>query len=757
LPDVFISYSRRDQAVARTFAEGFEREGFSVWWDQAINPGDAFDQVTEQALEAASAVVVLWSKASVDSRWVRAEATQANANNRLLPVMIESCRRPIIFELTHTADLSGWDGDPGHPAWQSLVTSVRRLMQRAAPTGAMASTADSVQPPSNPPPALAAPPPREWRTAAAPSSPVTRTAQTIPGKAPAAAGMPRRKVLWYGASALGLFGAGFTANALLRGDPGPAHGPSASFHRLTFRRGLVRSARFAADGQTILYGALWDGELCRVHSTRTDNAESRALELPDANVLAVSRKGDLAISIGPNLHGVFSYGTLARAPIAGGAPRELIEHVKFADWSADGNELAVIRAVDGSDQLEYPLGKVLFRPLADAGTGLGFARISPDGRQVAFIHYRSRQSLIGRVCIADGAGTVTVLTDEYVNIHGLAWRGAEIWYSASSDRPLFRAVLAVKPDSPARIAARVPVNVTLWDAAQDGRLLIAQTDDRAAMIGRLPDDTHERDLSWLDASNVADLSPDGRLVLFSETGQGVGSTPAAYLRAIDGSPAIRLGSGHALALSPDAQSALILGVDRSTADEGQFIDIVPTGAGRSRRLPGRGFSYTSARWMPDGRALVLKAGAQGRPMRLFRVELPDGEHQPVTPEGIGGWVVSPDGASVAVNGLRDGIQLFSFRDDARSTVPGTSGVEWLLGWIDAGLLAMRYGDATAPRGEVFVLDPATGRQRAWANILPRDGAGIMLLQSFATTPDGRTRVFSWHRALSNLYLANGLA
>ena len=113
MPDIFVSYSREDQAVARSFAECFEREGFSVWWDQALNPGEAFDQVTEQALDEAKAVVVLWSKSSVNSRWVRAEATQANANKRLLPVMIEPCRRPIMFELSHTADLSAMERQHG--------------------------------------------------------------------------------------------------------------------------------------------------------------------------------------------------------------------------------------------------------------------------------------------------------------------------------------------------------------------------------------------------------------------------------------------------------------------------------------------------------------------------------------------------------------------------------------------------------------------------------------------------------------------
>jgi TolB-like protein len=132
LPQIFLSYSRDDQATARRFAEGFEREGMSVWWDQTLNPGEAYDRVTEKALAEASAVVVLWSRKSVDSHWVRAEATQAHANGTLVPVMIEPCKRPIMFELTHTADLAHWRGDPRDPAWQSYVAGVRRFMAKDA-------------------------------------------------------------------------------------------------------------------------------------------------------------------------------------------------------------------------------------------------------------------------------------------------------------------------------------------------------------------------------------------------------------------------------------------------------------------------------------------------------------------------------------------------------------------------------------------------------------------------------------------------
>ncbi len=130
MPDIFLSYSREDQATARRFAQGLEREGFDVWWDATLHSGEAYDQVTEKALREARAVVVLWSKTSVDSRWVRAEATTADRNKTLVPVMIEDCQRPVMFELTHTADLSKWKGDANDPVWQAYVADVRRFVHK---------------------------------------------------------------------------------------------------------------------------------------------------------------------------------------------------------------------------------------------------------------------------------------------------------------------------------------------------------------------------------------------------------------------------------------------------------------------------------------------------------------------------------------------------------------------------------------------------------------------------------------------------
>ena len=152
--DIFISYARQDRPAARIFAERFTAEGFSVWWDASLHSGETFDEVIEQRLRDARAVVVLWSPRSVASRWVRAEATLADRRNKLVPAIIEPCDRPIVFELTHTADLSDWHGDTSDPRWQTYVEDLHRMLDRAREREAEAGHAAP-----KPAPAPAAAPP----------------------------------------------------------------------------------------------------------------------------------------------------------------------------------------------------------------------------------------------------------------------------------------------------------------------------------------------------------------------------------------------------------------------------------------------------------------------------------------------------------------------------------------------------------------------------------------------------------------------
>ncbi len=217
------------------------------------------------------------------------------------------------------------------------------------------------------------------------------------------------------------------------------------------------------------------------------------MSLPPATPLAVSSSGELALALGTHSRGIMTYGTLARVPLAGGAPRELLEDVKYADWSPDGRELAVIRRVAGREQLEFPIGNVVAEPESPGG-GFSFLRMSPQGDRVAVFALTFAGGLTGNVAVVDRAGNKRIVSRQYFNCFGLSWKGDEIWFSAADERPLFRNTIhAITQDGAARVVVRTAGNVSLHDVAPDGRALIAHTNDRTGISVMAPGAVAEQD------------------------------------------------------------------------------------------------------------------------------------------------------------------------------------------------------------------------------------------------------------------------
>ncbi len=527
---------------------------------------------------------------------------------------------------------------------------------------------------------------------------------------------------------------------------------SPSFQRLAFRRGTVSRARFTSDGQTILYGASFGANPLHLFSTRPDSPESRSAGLPDKiELLAISSTGELAVLLNAKPYADFSEtGTLARVPLAGGAPREILDKVNWADWGPDGKQLAVVHAVDSKDTLEFPLGKVLYQTQG----WIGDPRVSPDGSMVAFLDHPMHNDDEGTVAVVDLAGKKKTLTKNWISLRGLAWSpsGKEIWFTASSfgaNRALYGVTLSGK----VRLVYRVDGSLHVMDTAPSGRVLLVDENERYEMMGRGAAQKEDRDLSWFDWSLVQDLSSDGKWALFTEGGEGGGPSYSVYMRDVDGSPAVKLGDGGAMAISPDGK--WVLSGDPHKLPE--QIVLLPTGAGEPRQLTHDSINHSGAGWFPDGKRMIFLGGEAGHGPRLYVQDLDGGSPRAITPEGFISTIhaVSPDGKLVYARNISNG-QWVSFSVDGGKPqpIPGTDKKDSIIQWTPDGkwLYVAEYGNPA----KIFRLDIATGKREPWKELVPSDPAGVGGIGPIHVTPDGKSYVYSLYRDLTDLYLVQGL-
>ncbi|MGB8863675.1 MAG: protein kinase [Candidatus Sulfotelmatobacter sp.] len=521
------------------------------------------------------------------------------------------------------------------------------------------------------------------------------------------------------------------------------------YHPLTFRRGMVHAARFAPDGKTIIYSAAWEGKSLQLFTTRPESPESHELEPAGADVLAVSASGEMALSLRSHPVAQFLYsGTLARVPLVGGAPREVMDNVEWADWAPDGSTLAIVRQEQGRHRLEFPPGQLLY----EADGWIGHLRISPKADTIAFIDHPQLGDDGGAVAIVDLAKKKTTLSTGWDSIQGIAWSpgGDEIWFTATrtgGDRSLY----AVNRSGTVRLLARVPGELTLLDVDRDGNVLLTRGNDRAGMIGLAPGEAKERDLSWLDWSSPGDLSADGRTVLFAETGEGGGPKYAVYLRKTDGSPAIRLSEGIGMALSPDGKWALV----RPNITPSPLVQL-PTGVGEAKPLTHDSINHLWGRWLPDGKQLVFSGNETGHGFRLYVESPEEGKPRPISPEGVNpAVVISPKGDFAASVGPDHKIYLYPIAGGEPVPVSGAEPDEAPTGWSadSRSLYVFRFGEIPA---RLFEIELSTGKRKLWKELVPADAAGIDTIRGITITPDARAYVYGYIRTLSDLYVVEGL-
>ena len=521
--------------------------------------------------------------------------------------------------------------------------------------------------------------------------------------------------------------------------------PQATFERLTYRRGDVSAARFSPDAQTVLFSAQWANEPMTMFSMRPGSRESRPLDIPQARILSISSSGEMAILLHSSALG--NPGTLARVPLSGGAPREILENVNDADWSPDGTALAVSRGVSGRNRIEYPIGTVLYESSGQPPLSL---RVSPKGDSLAFFEYDNGVGDYA-VTVLDMRGKKRVLSRGWRVAGNLAWspKGDEIWFGGSK-AGVNAALYAVTLENKERTVAEMPSPMALDDITRDGRALGVAADSRMGITFVSRDDKKERDLSWFDGSRIYDISPDGGTILFVELTYGEPRNVAIYLRKTDGSPAVRLGDGNRPALSPDGKWVVCILSDGPKTK----LTLLPTGAGEPRTIGVNGMHYERAEWFPDGQRLLIAGNEAGRPLRTFVQELNTNKLTPLTAEGTIATRVSPDQKYVTVKG-GDKLSVFPIAGGESRVVgdiePGESVVRWSAD--GRSLFVSKVAEPSIVK--VSRLDLATGRRELWKELRTPDPVGVNM-RDVAMTPDGQSFAYSFQRDITTLFLIGGL-
>jgi len=461
------------------------------------------------------------------------------------------------------------------------------------------------------------------------------------------------------------------------------------------------------------------------------------------HLLDVSSKGELAILTNARYvwHRTFR-GTLARMPLAGGGPRELMEGVRQAAWSPDGSQLAILREVDGRDRLEYPVGNVLH----EVSGYMSDLRVSPDGKRIAFFEHPLKGDDSGSVNVIDLQGKASTLSDGYWSERGLAWSpdGKEVMFSASAAGGDFT-VFAVTLDGERRIVDQSPGGLILQDVAPDGRWLATRVDFRYGAMVHTPASQADRDLSWLKTSHANALTQDGQALLFTET--SIGKHYAVCLRRTDGSPVVQLGEGSTMDLSADGKWVLAL----IPSAPPQLV-VYPTGAGETRRLNRAGITnYRSAQWFRDGLSVLFAGNESGRGTRLFVQTLGGGAPRAVTPEGTSEGHLSPDEALILARGPGGRYFLYPLAGGQPRPVPWLTDTDVVIQWGADGRFWFTYQGSAIPC-RVERVDVATGHRELFKEIAPANQTGLLAVRPSFITDDQRSYAYTIYEQVSSLFV-----
>jgi Tol biopolymer transport system component len=529
-----------------------------------------------------------------------------------------------------------------------------------------------------------------------------------------------------------------------------AHLVPPKFVQLTYQQGYVEAARMLPDGKNFICASRWGSDAKTGLFTGTiDTPGLRPLGVPADVLLSVSSTGDLLVlqdlhSVGP---GYAAVGRLARLSVSGGAPRPLQENVQYADWAPDGSDFAVVRFVPDRHvyRLEYPTGKVLY----ETSGWISHPRFSRDRKHIAFLDHPVFGDDLGGVAVVDLQGNKKNLSSSYGSTQGLAWSPdqSEIWFSAVKSG-IYRSLYATSLRGRERPLLAAPGNVDIQDVLPNGNVLLNVTNERLELMVFTPDHPEGRDFTWMDWVYGARFSADSKSILFGD--QHSGDLYGTFLRNLDGSPAVRLGDGDPMDLSPDNKWAL----SRLPSKPNQIL-LLPTGAGESRQLTHSNISHLYARWLPDGR-IICVANELGHPERTFLIDM-NGNEKPITAEGVTARVVTSDGKNIITRTAGstefqlvpiDGGEPRALTQLQKDDVPLDFTPD------DKAVLVRK----SQPDGsqEIWRVELATGKHTLLRKVMPPEvragsrGFGVIAAR------DEKSYAYTYHLAMSTEYLVEGI-
>jgi len=529
----------------------------------------------------------------------------------------------------------------------------------------------------------------------------------------------------------------------------PAANPQLQFHRLTFDKGSIRDGRFTPDGQSIIYDAAWNGEPLKVFMARVDGPESAPLNLPTAHLLSVSKSAELAVSLGHTYEGWMGEGTLARSSVLGSAPRVMVEHVREADWAPDGADLAIVRRVGGLEQLEFPVGTVLYQ----TSGYISDVRFSPAGDRIAFADHQIYSDDAGSVAVVDKQGHRSALSEGWLSIHGLAWTkdGSEVWFGASKGSAVSGGgIYGVTPQGQLRTVLVGPMRYKILDIASDGRVLISHDREDKLVEALMAGASMPVEVNLHAQASAISVAEDGSATLLGDLSSASYET---YLLKAGGTP-VHLGTGQPSSLSPDGKWAL------SAPVEGYPLFVHPTGPGSSRQLPDPDkILFKSGVWLDNTRIVGFGQKAGDR-SQGFVQDVNAGPPRRFTPEGAAvtspWWAlpVSPDGTRVVAVDERAGTMIYAVNGDAAEPVKNLKRDDVVVQWAaDGRALLVAHGNGLP--WIVERLDLASGQRTPAVTIRAHDPAGLRL-SVIGISRNGKYWVHTYSRMLSDLYVVEGL-